>query len=277
MSPQLYRDGGLIQCIQELGWTVNDHGDLKKDQFTDEILVEKQKEKLYKYDSVSHCTSLGVINGKLSDVVHKSSAKGDFVVTLGGDHGIATGSISGMLRTYPDLKVIWIDAHGDFNTPETTVSGYLGGMPLACLAGRGLPELREAVALAPAVPEAQMVLIGARDLDAAEADLLADAEVALVRSDGLRGGPRALAKAIGALGELPVEVVQRRTRPELALEAVGPAHEAHQAERLVDDHVPAGRPEGDADGLRELLRPAEELLAGVVGIEQLLRHVLDSG
>jgi arginase len=178
LTPQLFREGGLIRCIEELGWTVTDHGDLKKEQFLDEIKVEQQKECEYKYDSVVNCASLGVLNGKLSDLTHKCSQKGDFVLTLGGDHGIATGSISGMLRTYPNLKVIWIDAHGDCNTPETSPSGNYHGMPAAHLFGwMGQRSIRGFDWLTVQLKTENIAYIGLRDLDHEEKVALKNANI----------------------------------------------------------------------------------------------------
>lgn len=82
-------------------------------------------------------------------------------------------SALGMVKALgPDLSVLWYDAHGDFNTPATSPSGFLGGMPLAMLVGRGNDALREAVGLAP-LDERAIILTDARDLDPAEAEALA--------------------------------------------------------------------------------------------------------
>jgi arginase len=72
---------------------------------------------------------------KLKEVTHKSSSEGNFTIILGGDHGLASGSIYGIKEAHPDLKVVWVDAHGDCNTPEASPSGNYHGMPVAHLLG----------------------------------------------------------------------------------------------------------------------------------------------
>lgn len=94
-------------------------------------------------------------------------------VILGGDCTTSIGVVAGLRRSLPgELGITWFDAHGDFNTPEITISHYLGGMPLACCCGRGLDELRAAAGLHQPVNEAHVAVLGVRDLDPAEKDLL---------------------------------------------------------------------------------------------------------
>lgn len=90
-------------------------------------------------------------------------------VTLGGDHSIAIGTVEGSLRNFQDLKLVWIDAHGDINTPETTLSGRVHGMPLAYLLGLWAQD-RERLRL----HERNIVLFGVRDLDTGEKRIIKD-------------------------------------------------------------------------------------------------------
>ncbi len=92
-------------------------------------------------------------------------------VVFAGDCMASIGILAGLERKGVFPTVYWFDAHGDFNTPETSPSGYLGGMPLAMITGRGDQTLPEAVDLTP-VPDERVVLVGARDLDPAEAEAL---------------------------------------------------------------------------------------------------------
>ena len=100
----------------------------------------------------------------------------------------------------PNTGIIWLDAHGDFNTPDTTISGYLGGMPLAAAVGRGLDELRVACGLEP-IAEQNVAMFDARDLDPLEEQALAGSAVTLVRGTDGEAGPE-LERALGALGAL---------------------------------------------------------------------------
>ena len=147
-------------------------------------------------------TRIGRLMTKVGYEVARSRAAGFFPLIVGGDCLVALGAVSGLLDP-PSTAVAWIDAHGDFNTPETTISGYLGGMPLACAVGRGLSDLREQCKLITPMPERNVALIGVRDLDPAEERLLLESSVALVRGPELARDPAALDRALHVLGSLP--------------------------------------------------------------------------
>ncbi len=97
-------------------------------------------------------------------------------VSLAGDCLSAIGVLAGLQRASVGPVLIWFDAHGDFNTPETTPSGFLGGMPLAMIAGRGDPTITRAVGLAP-LDESRIILTDARDLDPGERTALLGSHV----------------------------------------------------------------------------------------------------
>jgi arginase len=117
---------------------------------------------------------------------------------LSGDCPAALGAVAGLQRRYRDLAVVWLDAHGDFNTPAITTSGYLGGMPLAMLTGRAPELFCDALGLRP-VADTSVVLADARDLDPAEHDALTASQVRRVPAD-----PAAITSALGGLGRTPV-------------------------------------------------------------------------
>jgi len=110
---------------------------------------------------------------------------------LSGDCVMALGAMAGLQRRHGDVAVVWLDAHGDFNTPATTITGYLGGMPLAMLTGRGRELISDGLGLRP-VADHQVVLVDARDLDPAEREALAASGVRHVPAD-----PDAVAGALG--------------------------------------------------------------------------------
>src|SRR5699024_2223586 len=95
-----------------------------------------------------------------------------FPLVLGGDHSIAIGSLAGVSRHYENLGVIWYDAHGDINTPETSPSGNIHGMPLAASLGLGHKKLTSILDERPKINPENVVLIGIRDLDEGEKELL---------------------------------------------------------------------------------------------------------
>jgi arginase len=110
---------------------------------------------------------------ELAEQVAAAHRNQSLPVILGGDCLVAIGVTAGLRRALKsDFGIAWFDAHGDFNTPDTTLSGYLGGMPLACACGRGLDLLRTAVQLDQPVNEANVVMVGIRDLDPPEKVLI---------------------------------------------------------------------------------------------------------
>jgi arginase len=109
---------------------------------------------------------------RLAEIVEKATAEGRVPLVLGGDHSAAIGTVSGMSRHFRKAKrrtgLIWIDAHADMNTPETSPSGNIHGMPLACLIGQGPRELTHISGCAPAVQPGSVALIGLRSVDEIE-------------------------------------------------------------------------------------------------------------
>jgi arginase len=109
---------------------------------------------------------------ELADAVTTTLEESEFPLILGGDHSIALGSITGITRIHKDVGVLWIDAHADFNTEETTPSGNIHGMVLAALAGLGNSRLTSLGGWAPKLNTQTIVIVGARDLDDGERGLL---------------------------------------------------------------------------------------------------------
>jgi arginase len=123
---------------------------------------------------------MGAIHRGLADQVHDALQRGTRPVSIAADCMQTAGVLAGLGRAGHDPVLLWLDAHGDFNTPETSPSGFIGGMPLAMLVGRGEPWLRENVGLA-ALAERDVTLSDARDLDPDEAISLRASRVAVVR------------------------------------------------------------------------------------------------
>ena len=127
--------------------------------------------------------------------------EGRFPLVLAGDCNSALGALSGI---GPDgVGVIWFDAHGDYNTPETSLSGWFEGMPLAVATGRCHHDLWRGLGNTDHVREAHTLLVGVRDLDPPERDLLDGSDVTVIEADKLRGGKLAegLAPALARLRE----------------------------------------------------------------------------
>ena len=125
------------------------------------------------------------LNRALAVCVQGAVKEGSFPVTLSGNCNSAVGTLAGTGQA--DTGVIWFDSHADLNTPETTASGFLDGMALAMIAGRCWTGMTEGVPGFRPVPEDRIVLVGARDFDAAEIDLLSKSDMVLVKPEAVKG------------------------------------------------------------------------------------------
>lgn len=122
---------------------------------------------------------MGVLYRALADRVAEVVAAGEVPLVYAGDCLAAIGVLAGVQRALPDPVLAWFDAHGDFHTWETTQSGFLGGMPLAMIVGRGEQTIVDAAGLRP-LPEGCVALVGARDLDPGEDEAVAASGMAVL-------------------------------------------------------------------------------------------------
>ncbi|XP_063803876.1 arginase-2, mitochondrial isoform X2 [Pseudophryne corroboree] len=165
-GPAAIRKAGLIERLSGIGCDIYDVGDLNFAQVPDD--------KLYN-NTVKYPRTVGLACQVLADEVNRVVGAGHTCITLGGDHSLALGSISGHAQHCSDLCVVWVDAHADINTPLTTSSGNLHGQPVSFL----LRELQDKVPLIPGfswikpcISTSDIVYIGLRDLDPAEQFIL---------------------------------------------------------------------------------------------------------
>jgi len=167
MGPSAIRIADLEKRLEELGHKVEDYGDL------DVMIPETQKVGAGK---LRYKAPVLAASEELRKMVEKSLGEGRLPLVLGGDHSIAIGSVAGSSNVYArrgeSLGLIWFDAHGDANTPDTTPSGNIHGMSLAACLGQGDPDLVNLGERAPKVLARNTVLIGIRDLDPGERDFL---------------------------------------------------------------------------------------------------------
>ncbi len=166
MGPSAIRYAGLQEQIEALGLAVHDHGDL--------IVHHASRLGRGNNPNLHYLGEVVRVNQELAALVASVGADGEFPLILGGDHSIGIGALAGAARLGRRLGVIWLDAHGDFNTDRTTPSGNIHGMSLAASVGRGHPDLLAAWGTDPFVSEADVHLIGTRDLDPAEREALED-------------------------------------------------------------------------------------------------------
>jgi len=167
LGPSAIRVAGLASAIASLGYEVNDRGDLRVDR---PRTYPREGEKLkYLNEVFATCAALAIEAETIVDA-------GEIPLTLGGDHSIAIGSLSGITKAYrkhdQTLGLIYLDAHADMNTEETTPSGNIHGMPLAVLLGYGAPELVAIGGQGPKFEINACAHVGARDLDPGERTLI---------------------------------------------------------------------------------------------------------
>jgi arginase len=143
---------------------------------------------------------------ELADQVERTVAAGRLPLVLGGDHSQAIGTVSGLARHYRSqgrsIGVCWVDAHTDMNTPESSPTGNIHGMPLAVLLGHGLPALTALAGDRPALSPEHVVVFGARDVDVGEATLVKRVGVRVFTMSEIdsRGAGNCLDEAMSILG-----------------------------------------------------------------------------
>lgn len=128
--------------------------------------------------------NIGRLGANTGELVGQGCSDGKLVLVLAGDDTASVGVVSGLQRAHGAthrIGIVWLDAHGDFNTPETSVSNILAGMPLAILAGLAGPQWREAAMLSATMPTDRMLVAGVRELDDAEERLIRSTDVMLLR------------------------------------------------------------------------------------------------
>ena len=157
------RYAGLNDQLRFLDYEVHDIGNITVPQLESQPIDNTHLKYLEPIVKVAE---------ELADTVTSALKANEFPLILGGDHSIALGSITGITRVHKDISVLWIDAHADFNTEETTPSGNIHGMILAALAGLGNSRLTGVGGWAPKLDAQKIVIVGARDLDLGERELL---------------------------------------------------------------------------------------------------------
>ena len=173
MGPSAFRIAGLGERIASLGRTVADKGDLP----TPIAETQQARDERKKY-----IREIAKVCQKLYQTALESLAEGAIPLVLGGDHSLGAGSVAASAEWAQKTSerptgLLWIDAHGDMNTPTTTLSGNVHGMPLAALLGNEPAELARIGNVTPSVHAANTVLVGVRNLDEREKIAVRDSGV----------------------------------------------------------------------------------------------------
>jgi len=167
MGPSAIHLAGLVPELRELGHEVIE---------TFEVHVPSPEAVEVGNASARFLPTIVAACSQLADKVEDALERGRFPVILGGDHSVAIGTVSGIARHLrkrgQSLGVIWVDAHTDMNTPDTSPSGNIHGMPLAVLLGHGHPDLVAIAGERPALDPELVAVIGARDIDRREREVI---------------------------------------------------------------------------------------------------------
>lgn len=194
-APAVFRAAGLTGVLQTLGHDIAAHHEIVQD---DAAGAGPDRAARHLAAVVGVCT-------RLADTVELALRAGQFPLILGGDHSLAMGSVAGVVRHFrargQELGVLWVDAHPDMNTPETSPSGNLHGMPLAALLGHGRDALTRISGAAPALAPHNVVLFGVREIDRDEEDLVRRSGARVFRRTEIarRGVEVCLAEALDLL------------------------------------------------------------------------------
>jgi arginase len=173
MGPSAIRYGGLSAELEETGVTCRDGGDLSVPR--PEELDPDASDQLG--GTAKYLEETRTVCKRLTERVAEIRERGNFPLVLGGDHSIGIGTAKGSSHD-GTTGVIWLDAHGDFNTPTTTPSGNIHGMPVAAMLGRG-PFDSESWAHSPNIPASNVAQVGIRSLDTEEREALRASEVSV--------------------------------------------------------------------------------------------------
>ena len=173
MGPTALRYAGIFEALEHAGFPYVDAGDLDvAHNFALDRLPPDQRGAAKLAETVR-------VSENLARHVHTAAARGETPLTLGGDHSTAIGAIAGLAKARGRIGVVWIDAHADANTPETSPSGNIHGMPLAISLGHGYPELVNCLGFAPKVRPEDVVILGAKDVDPEEMEFVRSLGVSL--------------------------------------------------------------------------------------------------
>jgi arginase len=243
MGPSAVRVAGLEARLEAIGHIVEDGGNVL-------VAIPEQKK-----EGAAHAKYLKEITAtctKSAELVLKSLESGAVPLVLGGDHSVAAGTVAGVAEFYrrqnQKIGLIWIDAHSDMNTPETSPSGNVHGMPLAAIMGLGPAELGNIFNFSPKIHSENCVLVGIRDVDAHEKENIrkAGVEVFTMRDIDERGMRTVMEEALRMAGRgtagyhvsLDMDWIDPEDAPGVGTPVWGGAtyREAHLAMEIIADH-----------------------------------------
>jgi arginase len=244
MGPSAVRVAGLEARLEALGHVVTDGGN---------VPVAIAETRAAGEPNAKYIKEITETCERVAGIVLQTLEEGITPLILGGDHSVAAGSVSGLAEFYrrrnQKVGLLWIDAHSDINTPETSPSGNVHGMPLAALLGLGLEPLSSIFDWQPKIDPQNAVLIGIRDVDATEKENIRRAgisEVYTMRDIDERGMRTVMEEALRAAGRgtagyhvsLDMDWIDPEDAPGVGTPVRGGAtyREAHLAMEILADH-----------------------------------------
>lgn len=253
LGPGALRYAGLAARLQQLGYPLRDSGNLAVP--VQDMLIEQR--------SRHYLPAIHLVCEAVYQAGRAAVAEGRMPIFLGGDHSLAIGSIGGITHEQP-ATVLWIDAHGDFNTPSSSPSGNIHGMALATLLGQGFPELVDVGRPGPKLTPQDVVMIGVRTLDSEERLRLRSSGVTVYTMRDLdeRGMSAITQEALERLGH------HRRLHVSLDVDALDP-----MAGPGVGTPAPGGLTYREAQLLMEIVADSGRLCSlDLVEINPILDH-----
>jgi arginase len=263
MGPSAVRYAGLFDRLRRLGYQVEDAGNVPVPG-RDERRVQEHAWTDLGCGGLRHLPEVLTACARIYEVAKECADTPEIPIFLGGDHSIAIGTVAGTATVGP-LGLLWIDAHGDFNTPETSPSGNIHGMPVATLLGHGCDELVNLGHPGPKLKAQEIAMIGIRDLDPAERERLvvSGIHVYTMRDVDELGMATVARRALGHLNHLP------RLHVSLDMDALDPT-----VAPGVGTPVPGGLSYREAHLLMEILAESRRV-ASIDVVE--INPILDDG
>ncbi|QZY55652.1 arginase [Crassaminicella profunda] len=164
-GPAKLREKHIVSVLSKHNHKVYDFGDV----YVPEV---KEYNKYYEHANMKYSKTIEEVNTNLAQMVYSSLKAKSFPLVIGGDHSVGLGSIAGVSKNSKNFAVVWMDAHGDINTEDTSESGNIHGMPLAKAMGIGNTNLKDLYFEGQKVSPENVFIIGARDLDSGEKKLI---------------------------------------------------------------------------------------------------------
>jgi arginase len=243
MGPSAVRVAGLEARLEALGHKVEDAGNAP-------VYLAEQKQ--FGDHSAKYLKEITMTCTATAEMVVQALEDGEIPISIGGDHSMAAGTVSGVSEFYrrrnQRVGLIWLDAHSDINTPDTSPSGNVHGMPLAAIMGLGPAELGDIYGFSPKIAPDNCVIVGVRDVDQNEVNNIrrAGVEVFTMRDIDERGMRTVMEEALRLAGRgtagyhisLDMDWIDPEDAPGVGTPVRGGAtyREAHLAMEIIADH-----------------------------------------